>query len=142
MFGAAPSGIFQQVPINPGETANASVWLLNFSGDQLANDQVAAVNIEWIQADGVTQSGILPFISNGTFTAASPVDTWTEQTVTGVAPADASFARLTLITGAFGPGGVPGGAPFYDDAFLEVVPEPSSLALLGLGGLLAARRRR
>jgi len=92
----------------------------NSSADQMANGQVAAVNIEWIQADGSTQSTITPFISNGTFTAATaPVDTWTLQTITGVAPADAAFARFVVITGDFQPGG-PGGAPFYDDAFFEM----------------------
>ena len=142
MFGGGASGIFQQFAINPGETANGSVLMLNFSGDQMANGQVAAINIEWIQADGTTQSAITPFISNGTFTAAdAPVDVWTEQNITGVAPADAAFARLVLITGDFLPGG-PGGAPFYDDAFFEVIPEPGSLALLGLGGLALLRRRR
>ncbi len=142
MFGGSASGIFQQFAINPGETANGSVLMLNFSGDMMANGQVAAVNIEWIQADGSTQSAITPFISNGTFTAAdAPVDVWTEQNITGVAPADAAFARFVLITGDFQPGG-PGGAPFFDDAFFEVVPEPGSLALLGLGGLALLRRRR
>ena len=92
---------------------------MNSSLDQMAGGQVAAVNIEWIQADGNTQSTIIPFISNGTFTAASPVDTWTLQTITGVAPADAAFARFVVITGDFLPGG-PGGAPFYDEAFFEI----------------------
>ena len=142
MFGGGASGIWQQFAINPGETANGSVLMLNYSGDQMANGQVAAINIEWIQADGVSQSAITPFISNGTFNAAdAPVDVWTEQNITGVAPGDAAFARLTLITGDFLAGG-PGGAPFYDDAFFEVVPEPGSLALLGLGGLALLRRRR
>ena len=77
----------------------------------MANGQVAAVNIEWIQADGTTQSTITPFISNGTFTAAdAPVDVWTQQTITGPAPDDVAFARLVIITGDFQPGG-PGGAP-------------------------------
>jgi hypothetical protein len=119
MFGGCCSGAWQQFPANPEETWNGGVWMLNSSVDQMANGQVAAVNIEWIQADGVTQSAITPFISNGTFTAAdAPVDTWTLQTITGVAPADAAFARLVVITGDFQPGG-PGGAPFFDDAFFE-----------------------
>ena len=66
---------------------------------------------------------IIPFISNGTFTAASPQNVWTLQTITGVAPADAAFARLVVITGDFLPGG-PGGAPFMDDAFFEVLGVP------------------
>lgn len=119
MFGGCCSGAFQQFPTAPGETWNGGVWMLNSSNDQMAAGQVAAVNIEWIQADGSTQSAITPFISNGTFTAAdAPVDTWTLQTITGDAPADAAFARFVVITGDFQPGG-PGGAPFYDDAFFE-----------------------
>lgn len=139
-FGAT-SGIFQQVAINAGDEVNAGAFLLNYSGDALGGGQVAAVNIEWIQANGASHSGITPFISNGETTATSPQDTWTLQTVTGIAPVDAAFARLTLITGNFLDGGT-GGAPFYDDAFLEVVPEPSSLALIALGGMAMLQRRR
>ncbi|MCK5408256.1 MAG: hypothetical protein KAJ37_12395 [Candidatus Krumholzibacteria bacterium] len=118
MFGGCCSGAWQQFPCSPGETWNGGVWMRSDSADPLAGGQVAAVNIEWIQADGTTQSTIIPFISNGTFTAASPQDVWTLQTITGIAPADAAFARLVVITGDFLPGG-PGGAPFYDDAFFE-----------------------
>jgi hypothetical protein len=118
MFGGCCSGAFQQFPAAPGETWNGGVWMRNDDRDPMANGQVAAVNIEWIQADGSTQSTIIPFISNGTFTAASTRNVWTLQTITGVAPADAAFARLVVITGDFLPGG-PGGAPFYDNAFFE-----------------------
>ena len=125
LFGGCCSGAYQQFPAVAGETWNGGVWMLNASLDPMVGGQVAAVNIEWIQADGVTNSTITPFISNGTFTAASPRDVWTLQTITGVAPADAAFARLVVITGDFLPGG-PGGAPFYDDAFFEV-PTPSPI---------------
>ncbi|MEM7682155.1 MAG: PEP-CTERM sorting domain-containing protein [Planctomycetota bacterium] len=137
MFGF--SGMFQDFAINPGDTANGGIHMLNPGFDPLANGQVAAVNIEWKGAGGAD----LGFISNGTFIAGAPTDTWTLQTVTGVAPAGAEIARLTIITGDFLPGG-PGGAPYYDDAFFEItpVPEPASLGLLALGGLAAARRRR
>jgi len=119
MFGGCCSGAFQQFPASPGEFWNGGVWMKNSSADQMSGGQVAAVNIEWIQADGSTQSTIVPFISNGTFTAAdAPVDVWTLQTISGEAPADAAFARFVVITGDFQPGG-PGGAPFYDNAFFE-----------------------
>ena len=122
LFGGCCSGAFQQFPALPGQTWNGGVWMMNSSRDLMGGGQVAAVNIEWIQADGTTNSTITPFISNGTFTAASARDTWTLQTITGVAPADAAFARLVVITGDFLPGG-PAGAPFFDDAFMEnVIP--------------------
>ncbi len=123
LFGGCCSGAFQQFPTTPGSTWNGGVWMLNSSNDPMGGGQVAAVNIEWIKAD-FTNSNIIPFISNGTFTAASTRDVWTLQPISGVAPADAAYARLVVITGDFLPGG-PGGAPFYDDAFLEdtsVVP--------------------
>ncbi len=118
MFGGCCSGAFQQFPALPGQTWNGGAWMLNSTADLMGGGQVAAVNIEWIKADGVTNSAIIPFISNGTFTAASPRNLWILQTITGVAPADAAYARLVVITGDFLPGG-PAGAPFYDDTFLE-----------------------
>jgi len=131
MFGGCCSGAFQQFATVPGMTWNGGVWMLNSSRDPMGGGQVAAVNIEWIQADGVTNSTIVPFISNGTFTAANPRDTWTLQTITGVAPADAAFARLVVITGDFLPGG-PAGAPFYDDAFFELLqPTPTKASTWG-----------
>lgn len=149
MFGGCCSRVFQQFAINPGETGNGGAWVLNPSFDALAGGQVGAVNIEWIQADGSTQSTITPFISNGMTDANQPLgdqpSDYVLRTVTGVAPADAAFGRFVLITGDFAPGG-PGGAPFYDDAFYEVlpVPEPSSMALgtLGLMALRGLARRR
>ncbi len=118
-FGGCCSGAFQQFPAVPGQTWNGGVWMLNSVSDPMASGQVAAVNIEWIRADGVTQ---VSFISNGTFTGASTMNIWTLQTITGVAPPDAAFARLVVITGDFLAPLPPGGAPFFDDAFFELVP--------------------
>lgn len=143
MFGN-PSGVFQTFPASPGEIWNGGVWMLNSSLDPILPGQIAAVNIEWLKADS-SPSAIIPFISNGTFNAggAAPLDTWTLLTITGTAPADAAFARLTLITGAFAPADGPGGgAVWMDDAFFEVVPSPGTLAFVGLGGIAAFRRRR
>lgn len=141
MFGN-PSGVFQTFPTSPGTLWDGGVWMLNNSADPILPGQVAAVNIEWLKADS-SPSDIIPFISNGTFNAGgnAPVDTWTLMPVSGIAPADAAFARLTLITGAFaGEDGPGGGAVWMDDAFM--VPTPGAASLLALGGFAAARRRR
>ncbi len=141
VFGVA--GVFQDFAASEGQTWNGGAWVRNPSNDLMGDGQVAAVNIEWLDG-GLNQ---IDFISNGDFVGATaPVDEWTLVTVTGEAPAGTAFARLTLITGDFRPDlGAGGGAPRYDDAFFEqlVIPEPGSMALLGLGGLaLFARRRR
>lgn len=121
LFGGCCSGAYQDFPANPGETWNGGVWMRNDSLDPMFGGQVAAVNIEWLDAS----FNQISFISNGTFTAASPQDVWTLQTITGDAPAGTAYARLTLITGDFQPGG-PGGAPFMDDAFFEMLPPVST----------------
>jgi hypothetical protein len=124
-FGGCCSGAFQQFPASAGQTWNGGVWMRNDSLDPMAGGQTAAVNIEWIAADGTTQ---LSFISNGTFTAATaPLDVWTLNTITGVAPAGTGYARLVVITGDFdAANGGPGGAPFFDDAFFENITPVST----------------
>ena len=134
-FGGA-SGAFQDFPAAPGQLWNGGAHLLNFSGDAMTGGKVGAVNIEWLDA-GMNQ---ISFISNGTFTAASPQDQWTLQTITGTAPAGTAFARLTVISGDFLGAGA--GAVFYDDAFFELVPAPGAAGLLAFAGIAAARRRR
>ncbi len=140
------SGVYQQFPTLPGQLWDGGAFVLNDSLDPLAGVQFAAVNIEWIQADGFTQvpgGPPLSFVSNGDTTAATPQGQWILRPISGVAPPTAAFARFVLITGAFG--GPGGGAPKYDDAFFAPrIPEPGSLALAGLAGigLLVLRRRR
>ena len=136
MFGFG--GVFQDFAATEGQEWNAGVFMLNDSSDPMGAGQVAAINIEWRDGAG----DLISFIGNGTFTGAdAPVDEWLLQTVTGSAPAGTASARIVLITGNFipAPGG---GAPHFDNAFAEVIPAPGSAALLGLGGLVATRRRR
>jgi hypothetical protein len=135
------SGVFQQFPAAPGQTWDASAWILNSSLDQMSGAQIAAVNIEWHTA--APSGSFISFTGSGDVTAASPANTWIQKSVSAVAPANTAFARIVLITGAFtGPGG---GAPRFDDASFAqaVVPEPATLGVLGAAcaGLLARRRR-
>jgi len=141
VFGGCCNGVYQQFAAAPGQTWDGGVWALNDSFDLMAGGQVAAVNIEWIAADGITSLGA---VLGPTITAATPADVWNFLTVSGVAIAGTSFARLVLITGDFLPGG-PGGAPRFDDAFMvqRVVPVPAAVWLFGSAlGMLGWVRRR
>lgn len=137
VFGVA--GAFQDFSTSAGTPWEGSVWALNDSADQMAGGQIAAVNIEWLDAG----SNNIGTEFGGTIDASTAADVWTLLTVSGVAPAGTAFARLVVITGDFAPGGA-GGAPRFDDASFQVVPIPGALLLLGSGlfGLMGFRRKR
>lgn len=65
---------------------------------------------------------------------------WTSFMFTQIAGADVS-GGVTLQLGATN-GPAPGTNMFYDNVSVSIVPEPASLALLGLGGLAVLARRR
>ncbi len=137
MFGVA--GAYQDFGTTAGESFEGSVWALNDGADVMAGGQVAAVNIEWLDATSTnigTEFGT-------TLLSTDPMDVWTMLTVSGTAPAGTVFARLVVITGDFaGPGG---GAPRFDDAYFSrsVVPIPGALLMFApaLLGLMDLRRK-
>ncbi|BDS07068.1 hypothetical protein NT6N_21080 [Oceaniferula spumae] len=60
-----------------------------------------------------------------------------------VAPVSAQYVRITITDNYFGIGGGAGGDRVgFNDFQFNAVPEPSSAALLGLGGLALILRRR
>ncbi len=76
---------------------------------------------------------------------------WYQHTLAAVAPAGTRFARLTaqMIDGVFNTDTGGGQSAFFDDFSLDgplvaasAVPEPSSLAMLAVGGLLVCLRGR
>ncbi|TFG86588.1 MAG: hypothetical protein E4H19_05190 [Chromatiales bacterium] len=135
-------GVYQQFAASAGQTWDGGAWALNDSFDLMGGGQVAAVNIEWIAADGITSLGA---VLGPTITAATPADIWNFLTVSGVAIAGTSFARLVLITGDFLPGGQ-AGAPRFDDAFMlerVAIPVPAAVWLFGSAlGMLGWIRRK
>lgn len=88
----------------------------------------------------------LPPLFNPDFVGDNPITlyqiTWTpnDYTARDVSVADANHLNNDVYTDTFGTSvsytGVPGAGTF------SVVPAPASMALLGLGGLVAGRRRR
>lgn len=136
MFGFG--GLFQQFAASAGQTWNADVWALNDTADIMAGGQVAAINIEWINAGGSN----IGTVFGGTINAATVSNVWQNLTASGVAVAGTAFARVVLITGDFLPGGN-GGAPRFDDASFSVVPVPAAVWLFGSAlGLLGVARRK
>jgi len=102
-----------------------------------------------LQANGdilLIESFQLPSAFNGNFVSDNPIElyyiTWTpaDYSARTVSVGDANHLNNSVYTDGFGTSveysGVAGSASF------DVVPAPASMALLGLGGLVAGRRRR
>ncbi|MFO0832579.1 MAG: hypothetical protein U0637_12160 [Phycisphaerales bacterium] len=107
------SGAYQQLPTAANQAWEAGVWVFNSSADPVQGNNLAALNIEWIDAFGAQMSYQTTTAAN----ASTPVDTWQHVTLAGVAPAGAAYARITLVH-VQAPG-LLGGSVYFDDATLN-----------------------
>jgi hypothetical protein len=130
------AGAFQDVEgLVPGQLMNFTVW---HKTPSLPYNLVTEARIEWRkvgQAAEVSRTGnvIVP-----------PITEYTPTSVIAAVPAGADTARVVYAIQSFSNTGLPDlGTVYVDDASLEVVPEPATIGLLGLGaiGLVTLGRR-
>jgi hypothetical protein len=122
--------------IVPGAEYEFSIWARS-NGD-VANG--AEFRIEWLNAFGSPIGD--PFALNTPIQDALTGD-YQQFSVSGIAPAGAARAAAVIAVQSFLNDGVIADISIaVDDASLVLVPAPASAALLALGSLAAARRRR
>jgi hypothetical protein len=136
-FGTFPgvSGAFQQFNSNPGD-----VWTFTGFGANASSDPMQAGNFGELKISFHNAGGEILGVDGNHIDTSTPSNTWTPLSAVGTAPAGTTFVQLFEL---FVQPATNGGSAFFDDVSASVVvaPEPASLGLLGIGGLLALRRR-
>lgn len=124
----AGGGFYQDVAATAGATYTLSAWYLDDAATVLTS--VYTTKIEWLDSFnlviGADSQNVSPLVNN----------TWRQLSLVGTAPVGAVTARVV-----FDGAGMIGGETLKIDDVTLAVPEPSVLALLGLGGLLLRRRK-
>lgn len=149
------AGLFQDAAANEGELWEASAWAISWTGDPFNN--IALVQLFFLDdADtnlcdpggfGACAQVDADSLGNGTFTLSPSTGEngaadWTLMSVSGVAPADTTKARIQLLH-VLSDGTANNGSVFWDSASLQIVPVPAAVWLFGSAlGLLAVARRR
>ena len=120
----------QGLAANEGDVLQASSYIKQLGGP--ASSQ-GLMKIEWIDASGTEISEDIEY-----FAATSD---WTQ--ITGSAfTAPAGTDSVTMVVGMESwAGGLMGSTVAFDNVALDIIPEPMSIALLGLGGLFLRRRK-
>lgn len=129
----ANGGFYQDIFVSytPGDLYTFSAWYQDDAASVTTSTYLA--KIEWFDISNIMLTsdvlGLSPLLNN----------TWQELSVSSVAPVSAHYARVVVQ----GLGMVSGETLKIDNASFYLVPEPSSIALLGLGlGALLIFRRR
>ena len=124
------TGVFQDIAgLIPGTTAEWSGWTLEAVGSDVGGSEIRIEFRDSINDVEISRTpNLAPSFTQGQY------EFWS---VSETVPAGADTARLVYAIQSFGGG--PDQLIYVDD--VSFVPEPASLALLGLGGLTLLRRR-
>jgi hypothetical protein len=133
-----PQGLYQLLPASPGQNFDLSAYYMSSNPSVSTYATPALVQISFFDS---TLTGI-PGAAFGNWLALGAANTWVKSPdVIATAPAGTAYVGAYLMmmdnNGA-------NGLNFYFDNAVMTVPEPSTLALLGLGmaGTLIWRRRQ
>jgi hypothetical protein len=145
------TGAFQNLSAAEGQTWTFSGVGLDPSADPVTggNQNFALLKIIWFDGPNGTGNMLQPLagpgavfgdnpgIESAQLNANTPLDAWQPLSAAGQAPADTQSVQVLAL---FLQPNWEGGSLWFDN--LVATPEPLSLALLGLGGLMLAHRRR
>lgn len=127
-------GMWQDFAATAGTTYLYSVQVMDAGRDTSPNNWDLQIEAEFYNASNAA----LVKTPLGYFDSTlQPNDTWIQIGGSIAAPVDTAYGRVVIRTLDWQPGIA--GALYFDN--VSVVPEPATLALLALGGLLLGRRK-
>lgn len=137
--GTNVTGAFQDFAISAGQSATSSVYGLNASFDRMTGDNFALLKL--IYRDAANND--LVAMESARITRDTTLDQFQLLTASlGPAPVGTDHGSIFLLF--IQPDTTPfaGGAAFFDDVELTVVPEPGTMGAMMVGGLFLMSRMR